>query len=400
MALTGLGAGVGGALLTLLLHGVQHLAFGYTENTFLFGVERAPGIRRLLMLILAGVIAGGGWYALRRWLKPVPRLADALHDAPERVPYLPLILDSLLQIVVVALGASLGREGAPRQFGAAAGDWLSRRAGLTAERRHILLACGAGSGLAAVYNVPFGGALFSIEVLLGSAALRCVVPALLTSAIATAVAWSVLPNEPTYHLREVSLSGTLTTWAIVAAPLIGLFAAGFQRLTNLAMSHRPTGWRMPPTVLVAFTALGAASIAYPALLGNGKGPAQLAFDGDVGWWTLIGLVLLKPLFTAACLGAGATGGRLTPAVATGALAGALTGKIWLLMWPGANLTEFAIIAATAFLAVTLDAPITAIALILEFTHAGASLLVPTLLAVGIATGTAWSVSEHRRPAIR
>jgi len=35
IVLTGLGAGLGGAALTLLLHLVQHLAFGYTEDTFL-----------------------------------------------------------------------------------------------------------------------------------------------------------------------------------------------------------------------------------------------------------------------------------------------------------------------------------------------------------------------------
>ena len=48
--------------------------------------------------------------------------------------------------------------------------------------------------MAAVYNVPLGGALFALEVLLGTLALPLVLPALATSLIATAVAWIALPN--------------------------------------------------------------------------------------------------------------------------------------------------------------------------------------------------------------
>jgi len=47
------------------------------------------------------------------------------------------------------------------------------------------VACGAGAGLAAVYNVPLSGALFTLEVLLCSARPRHVVPAALSSAVAS-----------------------------------------------------------------------------------------------------------------------------------------------------------------------------------------------------------------------
>jgi len=55
----------------LLLHLVQHLAFGYTEETFLTGVQRATAARRVLALAVGGVIVGVGWWALRRWARPV-----------------------------------------------------------------------------------------------------------------------------------------------------------------------------------------------------------------------------------------------------------------------------------------------------------------------------------------
>ena len=83
--------------------------------------------------------------------------------------------------MIVALGASLGREAAPQQAGAAFASTLSDWAKLPDWQRRLLVACGAGAGMAAVYNVPLGGALFALEVLLGTLTLPLVLPALATS---------------------------------------------------------------------------------------------------------------------------------------------------------------------------------------------------------------------------
>ena len=396
VVLTGVGAGVGGAALTLLLHLVQHLAYGYTEDTFLIGVERASDLRRVLAMTLAGLIAGAGWWSLHRYARRVPSITDAMQDSTSRLPYSALSIDAILQIVVVALGASLGREGAPRQVGAAAGGWLSEYVRLPAEEARILLACGAGAGLAAVYNVPLGGALFTLEVLLASARLRQIVAAVITSGLATVVAWTVLPNRPTYLVSGSSVATTVVVWALIAGAVIGVAGNAFIRLTNFATLHSANGRSLLITPLIVFASLGALAVAYPQLLGNGKGPAQLSFDGSLSWATLAPLVILKPLATAACLASGAKGGRLTPAVATGALIGALLGKAWILLWPGARIQDFAIVAAAAFLAVTMRAPVTATILIFEFTHASLGLLVPAVLAVAIATVASRAIDQTRR----
>jgi H+/Cl- antiporter ClcA len=79
---------------------------------------------------------------------------------------------ALLSIVVVGMGASLGREGAPKQVGAVIANVLSDHANLSDEQRRLLVACGAGAGMAAAYGVPLGGALFgslALGALLGSA---------------------------------------------------------------------------------------------------------------------------------------------------------------------------------------------------------------------------------------
>ena len=348
--LAGVAAGAGGIVLTLVLHAVQHWAFGYTEATFLTGVERAAPSRRVVAMAIGGLVVGIGWWALRRWCTPVPSVTKALSNSNQGLPIGLLTADAVMQIVAVGAGASLGREGAPRQFGAAAANLVATRLGLSWPQRRTIVACGAGAGLAAVYNVPLGGALFTLEILLASAALADVIPALLSSGVATAVAWTMLGNRPTYLLPATVLHAPLLVWAVLAGPLAGLVGAYFVRFTTWSRGFAPTGWRLPVATTTVFAAVGAAAIVFPELLGNGKGPAQLAFDGTLSLATLALLVVLKPIATGACLASGATGGLLTPALATGAMLGGLTGGAWSLLWPGAPITGYAMIAAAAVLA--------------------------------------------------
>jgi H+/Cl- antiporter ClcA len=384
--LTGAAAGISGAALTLLLHVVQHVAFGYTEDTFLIGVERASAARRVSALAVGGAVSGLGWWLLRRRGGDLS-VEHALARSDPRLPGPRTLIDAVLQIFAVGAGASLGREGAPRQAGAAAGSWIGARLGLSVHRRRTLIACGAGAGLAAVYNVPLGGALFALEILLGSAAVTDVLAAVLSCSIATALAWTVLGDQPTYVVAQVPLNRSLLVWALLFGPLAGLTAHIFNALMAGARRRAPSRWRMPVAVVLAFTALGVAAGPFPQLLGNGKGPAQLAFDAGTSLPLLAVLVLLKPLATAACLGSGARGGLLTPALATGAMLGASAGGLWVHLWPAGSIAGFALIGAAAVLAATQQAPLTALILVLELTHTGVQLLVPMAIAVTVAVGT-------------
>src|ERR1700748_3606143 len=117
--LTGAAAGVSGMGITLVLHLVQHVSFGYTEKTFLIGVERASDARRVLAVGIGGVIVGLGWWAQRRWITSPVSVTRTLADPNVALPVAATTVDSLLQVVAVGVGGSLGREGAPRQVGAA-----------------------------------------------------------------------------------------------------------------------------------------------------------------------------------------------------------------------------------------------------------------------------------------
>ncbi|MGB8417058.1 chloride channel protein [Paraburkholderia sp.] len=386
--LTGLGAGLGGMLLALLLHGIQHLAYGYSvahaisSESFLQGVTGATPERRLLVLTLCGLVAGLGWWALYRFGRPLVSIRQAVKSDDPRMPMLSTIVHALLQIVTVALGSPLGREVAPREIGSVLAGWLSHRAGLSVEQSRIMVACGAGAGLAAVYNVPLGGAVFVLEVLLGTFGWKALVPAVVTSAVAALVAQSGLGDEHQYLVPSLTVSTTLMVWSVVCGPIFGAAAWGFSELTKRARAQAPRDWRLPVLSLLNFAIIGVLAMHFPQLLGNGKGPAGLAFDGNITMTLAAMLLVLKVVITASSLRAGAEGGLLTPGLANGALLAIVLGGVWSLFWPGASAGAFAVVGATAFLATSMQMPITAVVLMFEFTRVGHDFLIPVLFAVG------------------
>jgi CIC family chloride channel protein len=383
VALVGLGAGLGGAALIELLRAVQHLAWSYSSGDFLDAVKRTSSLHRVLVLIIGGVVAGGGAWLLRHHSSGEVSEAIWLRDA--RVPFWASLARGAQSIVVVALGASLGREAAPQQAGAAVASALSEWARLPDWQRRLLVACGAGAGMAAVYNVPLGGALFALEVLLGTLTLPLVLPALATSLIATAVAWIALPSSPTYEIPSYPVSASQIVWAVIVGPIAGLAAIAWIRLIARAHALRPSGWMRVAAPIVVFTALGVLSIAYPQLLGNGKPVVQLALVARLSVALLAVLLVLKPLVTAACLGSGAPGGLFTPTLAYGVLLGGLLGEAWAQIWPGAPLGSYAIIGGAAVLGASMQGPLAAVVLLLELTHHADALMVAILIAVVEAT---------------
>jgi CIC family chloride channel protein len=383
VVLVGVGAGAGGAALIELLRAVQHLAWSYHSGDFLEGVKRTSSARRVLVPALGGLVAGGGAMLLAR--RSPGEVSEALWLRGARVPFWASVARAVQSIVIVALGASLGREAAPQQTGAAVASALSDWAKLPDWQRRLLVACGAGAGMAAVYNVPLGGALFALEVLLGTLTLPLVLPALATSLVATAVAWIALPTSPTYKIPTYPVHAQQIVWAVIAGPIAGLAAIAWVRLIARAHALRPAGWMRLGAPLVVFTALGALSIAYPQLLGNGKPVVQLVLVAKLSVALLAVLLVLKPLVTAACLGSGAPGGLFTPTLAYGVLLGGLLGEAWTQLWPGTPLGAYAIIGGAAVLGASMQGPLAAVVLLLELTHHGDALMVPILIAVVEAT---------------
>lgn len=379
----GVGAGIGAGLLMKLLRFTQRTAWpAYTDN-FLHAVDASSATRRVLVLLIAGaLVASLRWVLKRPTGGHTAELSETLWFRAGRLPLLRTLAGAATSIVAVGLGASVGREAAPKQVGAGIASVLGLRLRLPPAHRRLLVALGAGAGMGAVYNVPFGGALFALEVLLGTLSLPLVAPALATVYIATAVSWLFLPDAPTYHIPVYTASVPLLLWAVVIGPAAGLISAGYVQLIAWADALKPknTFWLLAAPIAVLLT-LGLVSIRLPGLLGNGKDVVQLAFLGQMTTLTLSFIVVLKPLATAGCIGSGTPGGLFTPTLTVGAAFGALAGRLPGLIGAPVPIGACALIGATSVLAASTQGPASAIVLVLELTHHLDALMVPTIVAV-------------------
>jgi len=358
--LIGLLAGVAGAATTVFLDFVEHLTYHYSFGSMLDGVSSSSRIRQAVGPMIGGALAGWGWWWLRR-RRVVPTVDDVI-TRPAPLPRLELALDAALQTLMVGSGASMGKENAPRQFAVALGDVGIGRLSLTARDREILLGCAAGAGLAAVYSVPIGGALFALRIVLHTWNPRAVVTALLTSGLAVLVAAPFTHDEPTLQWPNPQLSYLLIAVAVLLAPATVAAGVVFRRLTDAARARAITRgtagtWRVIPAVAAAGLLVGLCSHRLPELPGNGASVLLVSVDRNLSVAAAAALLILKPLLTVAFLRAGATGGLLTPALATGAALGALVALAVSTGTPHhLNVAAVALACAAAVLAVTQGSP--------------------------------------------
>jgi len=395
IALTGATTGIWAAILTRLLEWVQRLAWGGSGVDLLDAAGGASARHRILVLAGAGLLTGLGQVILRHLSSGngIDTTAAIWFHAG-RMPALRTLGSAVLSIVIVGMGTSLGREGAPKQAGAVMANVFADRWRLSDEQRRLLVACGAGAGMGAAYGVPVGGALFALEVMRGMLALRFVLPALFASAIAAGVSWIALPDAPTYHLPAFSNSAGAVAWAFLAGPVVGVVAVWYVRLIMWADRGRPSGWERLVLPIGGLGLLGVISVWFPQLLGNGKDVSQLAFAGAVAPMLLLVLFVLKPAAVALATRTGAPGGLFTPTLTVGAMLGGALGAAWSWLWPGLPPGLFALLGAGAMLAATTQGPLSSIVLLMELTGRDRSFVLPLLIVAGMATLVARSIEPR------
>ena len=389
---TGVIAGLVGLACIHLLHWIQALAWDMHSGTLLEAVSAASPARRVLNLVLGGILGAASWFFLFRRSRAITSVSAAVGGTP--MPPLRATWHALTQVLIVGLGASVGREVAPREMAAAFSAAAADRLGLTPEDRRIIVACGAGAGLAAVYSIPISGAIYTLEILLVSRSRRAVAAAFCTSAIAVLISTGFTRPTPFYSVPTLTPSLSLTVFAALIGPLLGATGWAFKQAVTRVGAARPRDWRLLASLPTASFLVGVIAVWVPSVLGNGQASAQTQFDAVWATGAGLGLAALvlaaKTVTTFLTIRAGGWGGVLTPAVALGAGIGTVIGLPWATAWPGSQVAAFAFIGAAAFLGASMNAPFTGLILVIEFTAQGPTILVPATLAVGGATAaTAW-----------
>lgn len=392
---TGALSGVGAGALLAGLRWVQAAAWPAADS-FVGAVEAASPLHRVAVPALAGLVVSIVALVARMPLggHGTARIIEAIWYRGRELALGRTIARGIVSIGAVGMGASLGREGALVQTGAAAGSWLATRLGIEDKQARVIVACGAASGIAAAYDVPIGGALFGLEVLLGSFALELLGPIVVSCVVATAVSRTIPGAHLEYVIPEYELlrpSELLIGLAL--APLFGLASAVYVRVmgwVEVQLDRLPRllqPW-LPP---IALAILGVVAIRYPALLGNGFDTVHEVLLGNVALQTLLALAVLKLLATALCAGAGVPGGLFTPSLFYGATLGAVAGELIARVVPGsAPPGALALVGMAAVLAGTTHAAVSSVLIIFEMTG-DYGVILPLMLSAAVAAATSRAI---------
>jgi chloride channel protein, CIC family len=404
IAALGVIIGLSAAALMALLRFVQHAAWHYEYGVFLDGVNGTSALHRVLVLFGAGILGGVAMWLIGRSNAWKNFSTDrAIWMRTGRLPFVQGLCVAVLSMILVGLGESLGRERSVKQAGSLFGSKLAELAKLNLNEWRVLTALGSAAGMGAVYNMPIGGAIYALEVLLGEFSLRTALAALVLAGIATCVSWIVIPASPTYTIPAYHLWLPQILWACLAAPLFGVASAGYVHVIAFVEAHKARKNALLVAPVVAFTALGAIAIVYPQILGNGKDIVQIAFTGSMSLDLVLVLTVLRPLSAASCIVAGMPGGLFTPTLTFGALVGTVLGAAWSSFWPGAPIGTYAIIGAGAVVGAATQGPISSVVMLMELTGSINPLLVPLVIATGgaslisrlLAHGSIYSPPQRR-----
>ncbi|AZA09573.1 chloride channel protein [Corynebacterium pseudopelargi] len=283
------------------------------------------------------------------------------------------LFDALAQTIAVGAGASLGREQAPRQVAAL----VARKLWMPPTQRETLAAAAAGAGLAAVYNIPLAGVLYTLEVMPIRRTKRLCVFAIACCGIATLTAWPLLGGGAFYSIPEPQIDQRTI---LLIAPVIALgMGLGwvFRQGAVRQVSARVQGPWLILSVPVAIAAVLLVAQGLPEVPGNGQLLLDFTFHSPLQWQHGAALVAAKLLLTWLCLRAGAAGGVLTPSLAVGGTAGGVLGTLC-----GADPLTLALVGAASSLATTQRAPLFAAVMTIELTHPSA-LVSCLMLAIAI-----------------
>ncbi|PFG19401.1 chloride channel protein [Serinibacter salmoneus] len=380
---------------------------GLVGGAFRWVLERAEALRHVLAEDSHGL---PGW----GWLLPVtavalcslagyavvqlsPRAAGSgIHDlqlvwhADHTLPE-PSVVPTRFVGGILSIGSGLvvGQAGPTVHLGSGIGSEVGRWFRLSDYHRKLLYTTVGGAGLAVAFNTPLGGAMFTLEEVTKSLRLRFILIVLVTTSVAVGVSHLFIPDRPEFQVPEPPSPNAQSLLIYLAFGLVtGLLGVGYNRLVMGAL-RRADASRLSPSLRATLigAVVGLLLWVDPLMVGGGTEVTQVVLaTGNLTLWSLLALIAVRILVGPLSYAAGTAGGLFAPALAIGALWGALVQSLAgpLLGAVGATPVILAIVGMTAFFAATIRAPLTGIVLVMEMTGT-------TSLAVGMFAASAAAV---------
>ncbi len=287
-------------------------------------------------------------------------------------------------LLAMGSGLALGREGPTVQMGASIGNVLARLFPCGPDDSRVLMAAGAGAGLATAFNAPIAGAVFVLEELVRRFDTRIAIAALGASAAAIGVARIFLGDAPDFHVAAQPYPGFGTALVhILLGAVAGLFGIVYNRaiLGALATADRLRTW--PPELRAAAVGAAVGLLAWfaPDLVGEGDPLTQRALAGTMALSAALLVFVVRFGLGPLSYAAGTPGGLFAPMLVLGAQIGLLFAAACGSLVPDLTPTptSLAIVAMAAFFTAVVRAPLTGIVLVTEMSGS-LTLMLPMLAA--------------------
>ncbi len=256
--------------------------------------------------------------------------------------------------VTIGTGGPFGAEGPIIQTGGAVGSVLGQYLNVTTAERKIMLASGAGAGMAAILGTPFAAILFGIELLLFEFRARSLIPVAIASAIGGIMHYMFIDNKPLFAVT--TSVGFGLDYGLYGLPLVAVLGVlcgvvgsvltkSLYRLEDLFKKVPVNEFLIPP---LGGAIVGVIGFVDPSILGTGYTliasilNTQYAANLAVGAALfLLALLVLKALAWTVALSTGSSGGTLAPVFMMGGAFGAMVGLVFQAAFPGLGLTASA-----------------------------------------------------------
>jgi chloride channel protein, CIC family len=344
-------------------------------TTFLDQVLQAPAWLKVALPILGGLILGP---IVTYWIPELrgPGVPQVIEAAALREGYIRpqvTVLKPLATALIISTGGSVGREGPAVHIGSAIGSNLAQALKLSTEKKRICLACGAAAGIASLFNAPFAGTLFAVEIILADLEIAYLGHIVLASVSSVTISRHFRGDFPAFQVSPFIPGPAYEVFFhLLLGILAGLAAVVFIKAVYAAMDF--FNWLpVPDWLKPALGGLGLGLIGLfltPNVYGVGHDSTNLALAGKVTLAAAFFILLCKMAATACCLGSGMSGGIFAPSLVIGAMLGTGTALGLNSLWPQLHLrpTDFALIGMGGLVSGTTLGPITAIMTIFELTN--------------------------------
>lgn len=396
----GLLGGFGAIGFRLLIRAFQSISYGSGPD-LLDIVLSIPWYWKILVPAIGGAVVGPLIFFFAREAKGhgVPEVMEAVAVRSGLIRKRVVIIKSLASAVCIGCGGSVGREGPIVQIGSAIGSAFGQILRLSGNRVRNLVGCGAAAGIAATFNAPIAGAIFSLEIILGEFEMGTFGPIVLASVMATVISRAFLGNYPAFSIPKYNL---VSVWEIPAYLIMGFLAGLVAVLFTKSLYKAEDLWddlKVPEYVKPALGGfiIGGLSLFLPQILGVGYETITAVLLTKVPWFLILVLVFAKIAATSLTIGSGGSGGIFAPSLFIGAAMGGIYGHVVHHLFPSVTASSgaYSLVGMGAIVAGATHAPITSILILFELTD-DYRIILPLMMTCIISSVTA---SQLKRESI-